>query len=63
MSYIKKVDGKDDWMYYQSGTAVYKKKSQVNGKAYALYFCNKCKHVWEIACSGTILRYRSCCEH
>lgn len=37
---------------------LYKNKTQVNPKTYALYFCEPCKHVWEISCTGTIIRYK-----
>ena len=33
-------------------------KTQVNPKTYALYFCKPCNHVWEISCTGTIIRYK-----
>jgi len=34
------------------------KKGQANLKTYALYYCENCESVWEISCTGTILRYK-----
>jgi hypothetical protein len=34
------------------------KKRQANLKTYALYFCENCVSVWQISCTGTILRYK-----
>ena len=48
----------NSWIYDYSSAPLYKKSAQVNQKTYALYFCDSCKHVWEISCTGTIIRYK-----
>lgn len=40
------------------GTTPTIKKSHANLRTYALYFCESCESVWEISCTGTILRYK-----
>lgn len=49
------IDDIDTWYLSAQPKA---KKGQANLKTYALYYCENCESVWEISCTGTVLRYK-----
>ena len=55
MEELYDVNDMDTWYL---GTQPSVKKGQANLKTYALYYCENCESVWEISCTGTILRYK-----
>ena len=55
MKELYDIDNMDTWYLSTQPKA---KKGQANLKTYALYFCENCVSVWEISCTGTILRYK-----